>query len=162
MNAVNSLEPNKIFEFLKYSFELLNNPIGIFLFFCTIIFTCISIFTWPKKHIRSFFISFPLLFLCITIFFYHTVKAPSVQPIKYIEGVIEIMPFGIGYSIIYIIFYWLSVGISFLCSRQEPISTTRKIVLCMLNSIILWIFAKFWFSLATFITLFIDMLISIK
>lgn len=162
MNNVDSLEPNKVFEFIIYSFELLDEPIGIFLFLCTVIFMCISIFTWPQKHIKSFFISFPLLFLGITIAFYHTIKTPSTHPISYIEGIIEIVPFGIGYSIIYIIFYWLSVGISFLCSRQVVMSTTRKCVLCVINSIILWIFTKFWFSLATFITLLVDMLISMK
>lgn len=161
MNNINSIEPNKLFEFLRYSYDLLLEPSGVFFFLCTIIYICISVFAWPKKHIKAFFISFPFLFFIITLFFYHILKNPSSHPIEYIEGFIKLLPFGVGYSIIFIIFYWLSVGISFLCSRQSPISTSKKCVLCILNSIVLWTFAKFWFSLATFITLFVDMIFDV-
>lgn len=160
MKAPNFITPPDLFGILRYSFELLYEPAGIFLFLCTIVFICIAMFSWPKRHTQSFLISFPFLFLSIILFFYHAIKEPSADPILYIEGIIKILPFGIGYSLIYIIFYWLSIGIAFLCSRKIQLSTTQKCILCILTSIILWIFSKLWFSLATFITLLADMLLS--
>jgi hypothetical protein len=79
VNDLHSLEPNKIVEYIRYSIELLDEPIG------------------------------RILFLGITIVFYHqTINSISYNPIEYMEGVISIIPFGIGYSIIYILFY--SIG----------------------------------------------------
>jgi hypothetical protein len=154
------LEPNKVVEYIRDSIELLNEPMGRILFLFTVIVVCISIFTFPKKHIKSFFISVPLLFLGITIAFYHITNAPVDEPIMYIEGIIEMMPLSIRYFIIYMIFYWISVGIAYICSQQVALSTTIKCVLCIVNSIILWIFAKFWFSLAIFNSIFVYKLIT--
>jgi hypothetical protein len=163
VNDLHSLEPNKIVEFIRFSIELFDEPIGVFLFFCTVIVVCISIITWPKKHVIIFFISFPMLFLGITIAFYHnTTNSIPNNPIEYMEEIILMIPFGIGYSIIYILLYWLSVGIAFLCSQQAELTATTKCVLCIVNSIILWIISKLWLSIATYITLFIYMIFNIE
>ena len=150
MKHINPMDLNRLLVYLKYSYDLLLHPIGIIFFLFTIISVCIAVFSWPKRHIRNFFIVFPFLFVSIILLFYHEVRSPSTHPIEYIQGAVEMLPFGVGYGTIYIIFYWISVGIAAICSLQKPSS---KFLLCIFISVVLWSFAKFWFSLATYITL---------
>ncbi len=148
-----------IFESLKYSYELLFEPTGVFLFFCTIIFVGIAIFSWPRKHIQCFFVSITFLFLIMTIFFYHTIKSPSISFHLYVKGFIRMFPLGIGYSAIYIIFYWLSIATAFLSARKHPLTLKTKCLMCVKNSIVLWLFSKLWFTIAILIALSVGMII---
>ena len=141
------IEASKFLDFFKFSFDYIQEPEGFFFFFCILIGITVAVFTWPKKHVKGFFIYSPMLFVTITLFFRRANQHVLLESFLHL-WLFEI----ISYSFIFSIFYWISVGITSLCSN---LTLNKKLVLSISISILLWLFAKVWYSLVSYLAILI-------
>lgn len=134
---------NTLLYSLQFGFECLKDPLCILF----VIYIWVTVFTaglsYPKKHIRNFFILFPLMFIFVMLFLID-------------EGsFMKMLIYGIAFVPIYIPFYWLTILCLFLLSLAGILTQKKKYLLCTTISFVLWGLMFFWINVSLDLLYFI-------
>lgn len=143
----------KIQEVIKQSIELFPEQgiIGSWLLVYIIVCVAAAVFSYPRYHKKSFGIFIISLFVTVTLVYSNELcHSKSLLGIHTLAYTI----YGIWYSIFFALFYWITIGILYLCRQDNILNKKTRFVILFLSIAIICFTAQIWYGvLTTFIFL---------